>query len=356
VEVEVSLLAPQMEIMAPPGMEDLTSQLQGHVPAAGGGRRKLKKMPVAEALRTLTDEEAAKLVNDDEMKAKALASVEQNGIVFLGRDRQDREPAGDPRRRRLRARRAARSSCRWSRERRSRRSTGWCAPITSCSSHRGRFHFSKPSDLIPELQGTLSDPRRALLAVGRRLRADPDGDRRVPRAASTSRCSRPRTSISISCRKASGRLAEIAFAVNERQENIGARRLHTVMERPARRHLVPGDTPHGETITIDAAYVDAKAQGHRRRRESCPIHPVANPEQAPHACAARFDGSLNGRARPRHHPAGLLDHRLSGWLYGWRARAGHGVGQPDQHETCSRRRSSSRRSRARTSTSTRTAR
>ena len=83
VEVEVSLLSPQMEIMAPPGMEDLTSQLQGMFQQMGGARRKLKKMTVKEALKTLTDDEGAKLINDDEMKAKALAAVEQNGIVFL---------------------------------------------------------------------------------------------------------------------------------------------------------------------------------------------------------------------------------------------------------------------------------
>src|SRR6187399_281207 len=81
VEVEVSLLAPQMEIMAPPGMEDLTSQLQGMFQQLGGARRKLKKMSVGDALKALTDEESAKLINDDEMKTKALASVEQNGIV-----------------------------------------------------------------------------------------------------------------------------------------------------------------------------------------------------------------------------------------------------------------------------------
>ena len=82
-EIEMAAMPAQMEIMAPPGMEDLTSQLQGMFQQLGGGRRKMRKMKVAEALRALTDEEAAKLVNDDEIKARALTNVEQNGIVFL---------------------------------------------------------------------------------------------------------------------------------------------------------------------------------------------------------------------------------------------------------------------------------
>src|SRR5262245_7257990 len=83
IEVEIATLPPQMEIMAPPGMEDLTSQIQGMFQQLGGGRRKQKKMTVAEALRHLTDEEAAKLINDDDIKSKALTSAEQNGIVFI---------------------------------------------------------------------------------------------------------------------------------------------------------------------------------------------------------------------------------------------------------------------------------
>ncbi len=136
VEVEISLLSPQMEIMAPPGMEDLTSQLQGMFQQLGGARRKLKKMTVADALKALTDEEAAKLINDDEMKTSALASVEQNGIVFLDEidkiaSRQETAWRG-----RLAPGRAARPACRWSRAPRCRPSTGWSAPITSCSSRR----------------------------------------------------------------------------------------------------------------------------------------------------------------------------------------------------------------------------
>ncbi|TMG99895.1 MAG: ATP-dependent protease ATPase subunit HslU, partial [Betaproteobacteria bacterium] len=83
IDVEIAVLPPQMEIMAPPGMEDLTSQIQGMFQQIGGGRRKMKRMAVTEALRQLTDEEAAKLINDDDIKAKALAAAEQNGIVFI---------------------------------------------------------------------------------------------------------------------------------------------------------------------------------------------------------------------------------------------------------------------------------
>jgi len=83
IEVEISVLPAQMEILAPPGMEDLTSQIQGMFQQMSGGRRKNKRMKVADAMKALTDEEAGKLVNDDELKAKALANVEQNGIVFL---------------------------------------------------------------------------------------------------------------------------------------------------------------------------------------------------------------------------------------------------------------------------------
>jgi len=229
VEVEVSLLAPQMEIMAPPGMEELTSQLQGMFQQMGGARRKLRKMTVAEAMKTLTDEEAAKLLNDDEIKSRALASVEQNGIVFLDEidkiaSRQEMQGADVSRqgvqRDLLPLVEGTTVTTKYGQVR-----TDHILFIAS-----GAFHMAKPSDLIPELQGrfpirvelaslsvadfeqiltnteaSLVRQYQALLGTENvHLEFRPDGIRR---------------------------LAEIAFAVNEKQENIGARRLYTVMER-----------------------------------------------------------------------------------------------------------------------------
>ena len=256
VEVEVSLLSPQMEIMAPPGMEDLTSQLQGMFQQLGGARRKLKKMPVTEALKALTDEEAAKLINDDDMKAKALAAVEQNGIVFLDEidkiaSRQETHGADVSRqgvqRDLLPLVEGTTVSTKYGMVR-----TDHILFIAS-----GAFHFSKPSDLIPELQGrfpirveltslSVTDFEQILTATDAclvrqyqsllatenvHLDFKPDGIRR---------------------------LAEIAFAVNERQENIGARRLHTVMERLLDDLSFHATRHTGESFAIDAAYVDAR--------------------------------------------------------------------------------------------------
>ena len=256
VEVELSLLAPQMDIMAPPGMEDLTSQLQGMFQQLGGARRKLKRMTVAEALRALTDEEAARLVNDDEIKAKALAAVEQNGIVFL--DEVDKI-----------ASRQETHGADVSRQGVQRDLLPLVEGTTVSTKHgmvrtdhilfiaSGAFHFSKPADLIPELQGrfpirvelsslsvtdfekilTATDAclvrqYEALLATENvHLDFRPDGIRR---------------------------LAEIAFAVNDRQENIGARRLYTVMERLLDDLSYHATRHTGESFTIDAAYVDLR--------------------------------------------------------------------------------------------------
>jgi ATP-dependent HslUV protease ATP-binding subunit HslU len=259
VEVEVSLLSPQMEIMAPPGMEDLTSQLQGMFQQLGGARRKLKKMTVAEAQKALTEEEAAKLVNDDDLKARALAAVEQNGIVFL--DEIDKI-----------ASRQETHGADVSRQGVQRDLLPLVEGTTVSTKHgmvrtdhilfiaSGAFHFSKPSDLIPELQGrfpirvelsslSVNDFEQILTATDAclvrqyqsllatenvHLDFKPDGIRR---------------------------LAEIAFAVNERQENIGARRLHTVMERLLDDLSFQATRHTGETFTIDAAYVDARLAG-----------------------------------------------------------------------------------------------
>jgi len=256
VEVEVSLLAPQMEIMAPPGMEDLTSQLQGMFQQLGGGRRKLKKMSVAEALRTLTDEEAAKLVNDDEMKTKALASVEQNGIVFL--DEIDKI-----------ASRQETHGADVSRQGVQRDLLPLVEGTTITTKHgmvrtdhilfiaSGAFHFSKPSDLIPELQGRF--PIRVELSS-----LSVDDFEQILTATDACLVRQYQSLLATEnvhlefVPEGIRRLAEIAFAVNERQENIGARRLHTVMERLLDDISFHATRHTGETITIDAAYVDAK--------------------------------------------------------------------------------------------------
>jgi ATP-dependent HslUV protease ATP-binding subunit HslU len=254
VEIEVSLLAPQMEMLAPPGMEELTSQIQGMFQQMGGARRKVKRMSVADALKTLTDEEASKLVNDDEIKAKALAAVEQNGIVFLDEidkiaSRQETHGADVSRqgvqRDLLPLVEGTTVSTKYGMVR-----TDHILFIAS-----GAFHFSKPSDLIPELQGrfpirvelhslSVADFEKILTATDaclvRQYQAlldtenvhldfRPDGIRR---------------------------LAEIAFAVNEKQENIGARRLYTVMERLLDDLSFHATKHTGDTFAIDAAYVD----------------------------------------------------------------------------------------------------
>ncbi len=259
VELEMAAMPAQMEIMAPPGMEDLTSQLQGMFQQLGGGRRKLRKMKIAEALKALTDEEAGKLVNDDEIKARALVNVEQNGIVFL--DEIDKIAA----RQETHGADVSRQGV--------QRDLLPLVEGTSVSTKygivrtdhilfiaSGAFHLSKPSDLIPELQGrfpirveldslSVSDFEQILTATDAclvrqyeallgteqvHLHFAPDGIRR---------------------------LAEIAFAVNERQENIGARRLYTVMERLLDEVSYTATRHTGDTVTIDAAYVDARLAG-----------------------------------------------------------------------------------------------
>src|SRR6187401_2665232 len=253
VEIEVSALSPQMEIMAPPGMEDLTSQLQGMFQQLGGGRRKLKKMNVADALKALTDEESAKLINDDEMKMKALASVEQNGIVFLDEidkiaSRQETHGADVSRqgvqRDLLPLVEGTTVSTKYGMVR-----TDHILFIAS-----GAFHFSKPSDLIPELQG------RFPIRVELKSLSTDDFVRILtePAASLTQQYAALMQTENVHLDfKPEGirRLAEIAFAVNERQENIGARRLHTVMERLLDELSFEAPDLEQKSITIDGDYV-----------------------------------------------------------------------------------------------------
>src|SRR6476646_8094609 len=259
IEVEVAVSSPQMEIMAPPGMEDLTSQIQGMFQQIGGGRRKVKRMKVPEALRQLTDEEAAKLINDDDIKARALASAEQNGIVFI--DEIDKIAA-----------RTDTHGADVSRQGVQRDLLPLVEGTTVATKYgmirtdhilfiaSGAFHLSKPSDLIPELQGRL--PIRvelSPLSVG-------DFERIL---TSTDACLTMQYRALLETEQvhlafeAEGirRIAEIAFAVNERQENIGARRLYTVMERLLEDVSFHAARRTGETIAIDAAFVDTRLAG-----------------------------------------------------------------------------------------------
>jgi ATP-dependent HslUV protease ATP-binding subunit HslU len=224
VEIEVSALSPQMEIMAPPGMEDLTSQLQGMFQQLGGGRRKLKKMSVAEALKALTDEEAGKLVNDDELKAKALCRPSSR-TASCSWTRSTRSRAGRKRTAPMsRARACSATSCRWWKGRPSRRSTGWCAPITSCSLRPAlsisrsrpisfpscRDAFRSASELkslsVDDFEQILTAPTPASCASTSRSwrprtstsSSSPDAIRRLPRSPSPSTSGR-RTSARGGC-------------------------------------------------------------------------------------------------------------------------------------------------------------
>ncbi len=259
IDVEVSTTPQQMEILAPPGMEDLTSQIQGMFQQMSGGRRKVKKMKVADALKALIDEEAGKLVNDEDLKSKALANVEQNGIVFLDEidkiaSRQEMHGA-DVSRQGVQRDLLPLVEGTTVQTKYGMIKTDHILFIAS-----GAFHLSKPSDLIPELQGRfpirvelaslsvadfeqiltatdacLTRQYQALLATERvDLAFQPDGVRR---------------------------LAEIAFAVNEKQENIGARRLHTVMERLLDEVSFDASKLEGHNIIIDAKYVDDRLAG-----------------------------------------------------------------------------------------------
>ncbi|MGC1818814.1 MAG: ATP-dependent protease ATPase subunit HslU [Casimicrobiaceae bacterium] len=259
VEIEVAAAMPQMDIMAPPGMEDLTSQIQGMFQQMGSGRRKVRKMPVAEALRQLTDEEGAKLVNDDDIKQRALAAAEQNGIVFI--DEIDKITArGDA------------QGADVSRQGVQRDLLPLVEGTTVATKYgmirtdhilfiaSGAFHLSKPSDLIPELQGRLP------IRVELNSLSVEDFERIL---TSTDACLTRQYQALLGTEQVHlefspdgvRRLAQIAHAVNERQENIGARRLYTVMERLLEDLSFHATRHTGETIVIDAAYVDDRLAG-----------------------------------------------------------------------------------------------
>jgi ATP-dependent HslUV protease ATP-binding subunit HslU len=256
IDIEIAQTPAQMEVMAPPGMEELTQQIQGMFSNMQQGRKKLKKMRVDEAMKVCQDEEAAKLVNEEELRTKALENAEQNGIVFL--DEIDKIAA-----------RQETSGADVSRQGVQRDLLPLVEGTTVNTKYgaiktdhilfiaSGAFHLSKPSDLIPELQGrfpirvelsalTVKDFERILTATDASL------TQQYAALLQTEQVTLDFKNDAIT------RLAEIAFKVNERQENIGARRLHTVMERLIEDVSFDADSLTGSTIDVDAKFVDSK--------------------------------------------------------------------------------------------------
>lgn len=258
IEIEVSVPGMSAEILAPPGMEELTGQLQSMFQNIGGGKKKSRKLKIREAMKLLTDEEAAKMVNEEELKLEALRMVEQNGIVFL--DEIDKI-----------ATRSDSHGADVSRQGVQRDLLPLVEGTTISTKYgmiktdhilfiaSGAFHLSRPSDLIPELQGRfpirveleslsvedferiltqtdacLTRQYEALLATdGVTLEFAPEGIRR---------------------------LAEIAFQVNEKTENIGARRLYTVMEKLLEELAFEAGKAGTQKVLVDAAYVDDRLE------------------------------------------------------------------------------------------------
>ena len=255
-EIEIEVQAQQLgvEIMAPPGMEEMTSQLQGMFQNMSNDDTKIRKMTVKQAQKTLLEEEAAKLVNDDDLKHQAVINAEQNGIVFIDEiDKvcQRNETSGSDvsregvQRDLLPLVEGCTVSTKYGMVK-----TDHILFITS-----GAFHVSKPSDLIPELQGRL--PIRVELDALKaedfvRILTEPDAALTVQYKAllATEKVEINFTEDGVS------RIAEVAFSVNEKTENIGARRLHTVMERLLEDVSFEAADKAGTSLEIDAKYVE----------------------------------------------------------------------------------------------------
>ena len=256
IEIETSAVQPSMEIFAPPGMEDLTSQIQNMFQNLGQGRKKVRKLTIREAMKLIVEEEAAKLVNDEDLKAQALRNVEQNGIVFL--DEMDKITT-----------RSEAHGADVSRQGVQRDLLPLVEGTTVSTKHgmiktdhilfiaSGAFHLSKPSDLIPELQGRF--PIRvelASLTVADFEQILTNTDACLVRQYEALLATE---GVKLDFRiEAIRRLAEIAWHVNEKTENIGARRLYTVMERLLEEVSFDAAKHAGETIVVDAAFVDER--------------------------------------------------------------------------------------------------
>ncbi|MGI4843043.1 MAG: ATP-dependent protease ATPase subunit HslU [Janthinobacterium lividum] len=256
IEIDVADAMPQMEIMAPPGMEEMTEQIKSMFAGVGNARKKPRKLKIKEAMKLLVDEEAAKLVNEDELKQKAIANVEQNGIVFL--DEIDKI-----------ATRSEHGGADVSRAGVQRDLLPLVEGTTVNTKYgtiktdhilfiaSGAFHLSKPSDLIPELQGrfpirveleslSIEDFKSILTSTDASL------TKQYEALLATEGVQVVFTDDGIH------RLAEIAFSVNERTENIGARRLYTVMEKLLEEISFTAGLEKDQTVTLDAAYVNAR--------------------------------------------------------------------------------------------------
>jgi len=258
IEIDLAQTPPQLEVMGPAGMEEMTEQLRGLFSQFGQSRRKTRKMTVAEAFKHLVDEEAAKLVNEDDIKTRALHNAEQNGIVFI--DEIDKVTS-----------RSEGSGAEVSRQGVQRDLLPLVEGTTVTTKHgmvrtdhilfiaSGAFHLSKPSDLIPELQGRF--PIRVELqslsvqdfeAILNQTHASLV--RQYQALLATEGVKLDFTAEGIT------RLAQMAYEVNERTENIGARRLSTVMERLLDEVSFDATRLEGQTVVIDAAYVEGRLQ------------------------------------------------------------------------------------------------
>ena len=254
IEIEVAQAKVGVEIMSPPGMEEMTSQLQNLFANMGQERKQSRRMKVSEAFKLLTEEEAAKLVKEEDIKQGAIEAVEQNGIVFL--DEIDKV-----------CKRAEHTSADVSREGVQRDLLPLIEGCTVSTKHgmvktdhilfiaSGAFHLARPSDLIPELQGRL--PIRVELQA-----LTPEHFRRIltePKASLTEqyRALMATEGMEISFTDDGiARIAELAFQVNESTENIGARRLHTMMERLLEEISFNASDRSGQAVEIDRSFVD----------------------------------------------------------------------------------------------------
>jgi ATP-dependent HslUV protease ATP-binding subunit HslU len=256
IEVEVAVAAPQLEVMGPPGMEEMTEQLRGMFGQMGNQKKQTRKLRISEAQKLLADEEAAKLVNEDDIKSQALHMLEQNGIVFI--DEIDKVTS-----------RSEGSGAEVSRQGVQRDLLPLVEGTTVSTKYgmvktdhilfvaSGAFHLSKPSDLIPELQGrfpirvelqslSVQDFEAILTQTHASL------VKQYQALLATENVTITFTPDGIT------RLAGIAFAVNERTENIGARRLATVMERLLDDVSFDAASMSGQTVVIDGPYVDQR--------------------------------------------------------------------------------------------------
>ena len=256
IEIDLRSSGAGVEIMAPPGMEEMTSQLQSMFSNLSSDKRKTRKIKVADAMKRVKDEEAAKLVNEEEIKQKAIQAVEQNGIVFI--DEIDKV-----------AKRSENTSSDVSREGVQRDLLPLIEGSTVSTKYgsirtdhilfiaSGAFHLSKPSDLIPELQGRL--PIRVELQA-----LTPDDFKRILTEPDASLVQQYEALMGTEGVKltfaddAIARIAEVAYKVNETTENIGARRLHTVLERLLESLSFDAGDQVTDTFEVTADYVDEK--------------------------------------------------------------------------------------------------